>query len=297
MRNQYTLLSVLLGLMVVLAGCTGVNTFSSAARSGDTVALGLGWQQDLNRNNVVSVSIVDNSGVETIYAPGATEIRAIFNNYPDPISNLVVGAETQQFIVGTESLWGITIDGQVTNGDRDWSETFMVMDLPTGMIDGEATINVQTATGLIGPIKVLIITDPDTGTGGGRNDLAAQELTINETHIRSLERAAHYTVTFNSSTGEIPHGIQIDMSHDPGVGVAYVANPRGDIKNINWTDDGTNLRVVLLPTRDTTLGKLIYFKFYVAGEISGLQEVAGTIRAFDINGNEITTGVITANIN
>jgi hypothetical protein len=77
-----------------------------------------------------------------------------------------------------------------------------------------------------------------------------------------------------------------------GVGRAYVVNPIGYIKNASWTDDGTNMKVILLPVRDGEITTMEDFKFYVAGGITGLQFASGGTslvgaQAFDIDGNPV----------
>jgi len=293
MRNQYFIPAVLLLLLTILTGCTGVQTFGTAARAGDTIALALGWNQGLSRQNL-SITITDSNDVSNIYNPGDPAVRAIINNYPDPVSNLVVGNETGQNIVGLETLWGTLIDGSVTGGDKDWSQSIVFLDLPAGMATGIATVDVSTTDGLIiEPISVEIL----GGSGSAHTFSNREGLGITASHLKSLERTTHYTITFQDS-GVIPHAIQLDMIHNPdvdngGVGRAYVVNTRGDIKNVSWSDDGTSLRVLLFPTKNQTLSDLIRFKFYVAGGITGL--VNPVVQAFDINGNEVTG--ITANIN
>ncbi len=291
MQNRYFLYSVLLFLVTVLPGCTGIQTFGTTARAGDTVALALGWNQEISRQNLI-VTITSADYTPYTYNPGDPAIRAIINNYPDPVSNLIVGTETGQNITGQETIWGALISGSVTAGDKDWSQSIVLLDLPLGMALGTATIDISTTDGLtIAPISIEIL----AGNGSPHTFGNQEGLTISAGHLKSLERSAHYTITFLGST--VPHAIQLDLVHDPdanngGVGRAYVVNPRGDIKNINWSDDGVNLRVILLPAKNQTLSDLLHFKFYIAGGITGLQ--TPVVQAFDINGNPVTG--VSANI-
>jgi len=288
MRNRYHLYGALLFFVTVMAGCTGTQTFGTAARPGDTVALGLGWNQELSRQNLI-VTITAADGASYIYNPGDPAVRAIINNYPDPVSNLVVGSQTGQNIVGNETIWGTLIDGSVTGGDKDWSQTVVFLDLPVGMATGIATVDISTPGGLaIAPIAVEIL----AGSGSAHTFTNREGLTISPAHLKSLERASHNTITFQGST--VPYAIQLDIVHDPdvdrgGVGRAYVVNTRGDIKNVSWTDDGTNLRVILLPANNQTPSDLLHFKFYVAGGITGLQNPV--VQAFDSNGGVLVSGV------
>jgi hypothetical protein len=233
-----------------------------------------------------------------------SDIRAIFNSYPDPVSQLIVNKETGLGASAAANL----IEGVVTFGDKDYSETILVMDLPDAMALGTATISVTDEFGApiinpyngnslpITPASVEIIAT----TGGMRDNFANQEgLTVFANYLKAQERAPHYVVSFQGTT--VPHAIQLDLSHDPdidngGVGRAYVVNQRGDLKSINWYDDGIgNLRVIILPSKSATLADMVNLKFYVAGGIANLAVVPASMQAFDINGN--TVPGVTAHVN
>jgi hypothetical protein len=116
---------------------------------------------------------------------------------------------------------------------------------------------------------------------------------MNTNHLRYMERGAYYTVNFSSS--EIPHAIQIDLVHDGG-GYPYVVAPRGDILSATWSDDGTNLRVILIPSGSSTLQDIKHFKFYVPAGNNGLTNLAlDAVSAYDINGQGLVNPV-TVNI-
>ncbi len=285
-------------LAAALAGCTGVTSFGLTARAGDTVALPLGWQQNLSRKDV-RVTITDSSSAQFTYLPGDPSVRSIFNSYPDPISNLIVGGETGQPGLGGSLAGSATafVDASVTAGDKDYLQTFMLLDLPMGMSVGTANISVtdpagnpipnpSTASGSIDPLAVEIV----AGVGTPNQLLAQEGLQVIEGYLVALERTAHYTVTFSGST--IPYAIQLDMVHAPdvdngGTGKAYVVNPRGDLKSVNWHDDGTNMNIIIMPARDRTLSDIKQFKFYIAGGITGLS--VSQIQAFDMNGNMLSS--------
>jgi hypothetical protein len=109
-------------------------------------------------------------------------------------------------------------------------------------------------------------------------------------------------VTFAGS--QVPAAIQLELSHDPdrdavgGSGQAYVVPPRGDLKSFAWTDTGTTMRVLITPTWQKTPEDisrtsgdpetLKWFKFYVAGDITGLQIVSNSVQAFDSDGGPVT---------
>ena len=271
------------GLLLVLplvSGCTGVNTFGTAARAGDTVVMALGWNLELSRAGIDYITITDAAGGSLVLTPDDPSVRSVFNAYPDPVSRLLVDAEK-----GNPSLMSMLIEGSVTAGDKEYSETMLMLDLPQGLSPGEASIVLTMTNGeVLGPVRVVVL----PGTGGAAAFENQEHLSVGANHLRALERAPHYTVSF---TGDVlPYGIQVDLVHDPdataaGAGLPHVVNPRGDVKNLSWFGDGTSLRVVLLPTRERVPSSLAQFKFYVAGGITGLEVV--DVRGFDVDGHPV----------
>lgn len=268
-----------LGLLAVaaLSACTGVNTFTTAARPGETVALAIGRQHELKRSNV-TVTITPATGSPIVYAPLDTRVRSILNLYPDPVSIAVV---TDRTVEPTST--GSAINSWVTYGDPDWWQTFMLVDLPAGIAPGTATISISDSLGaIITPARVEVL----TGTSNKNAfvfkqfgiDFSADSVsapTIRAT--KDFERASQYVVDFAGTT--IPHALQIQFSHTSGVGAAYVVNPRGDLKNVTWSDDGTNLKVFVTPSTGLTTTQIKDFKFYVAGGLTGLTK--SDLKAYD----------------
>jgi len=277
--------------------CTGMQSFTTTARPGETVALGLGWRHELTRDNLTVTITAADSTVFTLN-PSDPAIRAVINNYPDPISNMRVGYETNQNIVGSETIWGLLIEGNITNYDRDWSQKFVLLDLPSAITAGTASIDVSVAlagggTEIILPQNIEILDSAVVGTSVANPFINWDGFAVSAGALQAMERANHKTISFSGTT--LPHAIQLDLTHDPdldsnppGVGRAYVANAGGDVKNVHWTDDGQNMRVILTPARDQSITDWNDFKFYIAGEITGLAVVPASAQAFDINGVPIT---------
>ncbi len=287
--RPYLLLSIIIA-STIFTGCVGLNTYPKVARAGDTTAISAGWKHYFTRDNI-TVTITPSSGVPTIYLPNDPAVRAAVNFYPDPVSSLVVSSETGQDITPYATTYAALVNVNTTDGDKDWWQTTVFIDLPSSLSTGSATIDITTPEGEAISTMVEII-----GGIGEPESFSTQEFgALNVNHLSSLERANHFVVASGGLT--VPHAIQVDMTHDPdaasgGVGVPYVINTRGDLKNIIWKDDGVNLRVILTPTKTMTLTDMKDFKFYVAGDITGLQVVG--VSAFDINGSPVTG--VTANV-
>jgi len=279
--NRQLTTSLILVLLAV-AGCTATTPFPIAARPGDTVVLPIGWNKNLTRQNI-TITITPTSGATITYTPNDANIRTIVNMYPDPASRLVVGTETQQSLGVDADVYGGLINDAVTNNDRDWWQTIVYFDLPPSIAPGMASVDVAGPSGsvLTAPATIEILAGVGKPYDGGDTLFSSQE---KQSILTALERTDHYTVNFVAST--VPHSIQVEFSHAAGTGKAWIVNPRGDIKNVVWSDDGVNLRVLLVPTHGETLAHLSHFKFYIAGGITDL--LLTHVKAYDVNGIPVT---------
>jgi hypothetical protein len=283
---------VLATVVLAAAGCAGTVPLNSAYRAGDTVELAAGWQQNFDRSEL-TVTITGSDGVPVVYQPGDPAIRAIINVYPDPLSYLVVGSRTG---LNTGYNYGSTygaVINDLTTSDPDWWQTSVLVDLPSSLPVGTANVMLQSASGAsYGPIPVNIIAGQ-----GSPSTFAAQLLgPMTPVQLQSVERAPKYTISFSGGS-TLPAALQIQLTHNPassagGVGTPFVVNPRGEMKNVSWTDDGTNLRVIMLTSGDGTSKDpdlsnygWKYFKFYVTGGITNL--VVTSVKAYDSSGNPI----------
>lgn len=276
--RTYATLTAVVGALI-LGGCAGTKAFTTAARSGETVTLAVGWNVNINRSNL-SATITPPGGGAINYSIGDSRIRAVFNTYPDPVSRLVVGTETNQSLGYNANTNGTMLDATVTNYDKDWAQTMVLLDLPSGMSPGAATIDLKTGSTVVSShqIEVLAGTSSANTFQGSTGALSAQQLA-------TLERTTASVVTFSATT--VPHSIQIDITRNVGVGVPWVANSRGDIKNISWSDNGSRIRVIITPVGGQALSHIEQFKFYIAGGVTGLSTTP-VVTAYDVNGNVVS---------
>ena len=144
MSISHLFVRLLLVMLPFVAGCTGINSFGTAARAGDTVVMAMGWQLGLTRAAIDHIAITDSTGGTVVLAADAPAVRAIFNAYPDPVSRLLVGAE-----LGNPSLYSSLIEGAVTSGDKEYSESMIMLDLPQGLNPGQAQITVSMLDGRV----------------------------------------------------------------------------------------------------------------------------------------------------
>lgn len=276
----------------ILAGCVGTDSFTRTARPGETIALSAGWQQELTRSDL-TVVITPASGVPFTYNPGNSQVRTIFQGYPDPVSKLVVsdraGVEYPNAGVFNNPV-GPSYGQLVRNGtagENDWSDTIIFMNLPRTISPGPATIALRKAgVNIITPANVEIL---PVAAGGG-NAFTMSNYSGLSGPIRSIERAPHYIVRFTGPSGVIPHSIQADfvrtLAETETGGTAWVTHPRGDIQSTMWSDTGSLIKVMVTPVKGTTTNLLTDFKFYVTGAVTSLG--VNSVKAYDIAGNPLT---------
>ncbi len=282
-RNLFILMTIIVGFLVT--GCTGLQTFTTAARPGDTIALTMGWNQELSRDDL-TVTITPAIGDPVTYLPGNPAVRALINLHPDPISRLIVERETGDFS-DNGYFYSVLMENTVTGPDKDFFQKVLLMDLPSGIASGTAAVSFSSSGGESLPSQYVEIL---SGTGT-RNNFQIQEglsPTLGQQLVLA-ERASHYTVSFSGTV--VPHAIQVDLTHDAdeslgGTGVPYVVSTRGaDKKGAYWSDDGSSMRVILIPN-NSALGDLVNFKFYIAGGLQNLQ--VASVSAYDIDGNPVS---------
>lgn len=280
-------------LLLGVVACTGTQSFGLAARAGDTVAFALAHNQTLTKDNI-QVTITDSAMTQFVYLQSDPAIRTVFNMYPDPVSRLVVGRDTNQSLgIGAAGL-AFNINNAVTGQDNDWSMSSVFIDLPASMATGTAEVTFaddlgQPILSLGTQVKHIV---EIIGTGGTPQTFETHEFsTIGAIALPSLERADHYVITFSSAANV--DAIQLDLSHNPdstagGIGVAHAINTTGNLKSIHWYDDGTNMRVILTSAKQPSTLSIKDYKFYVAGDITGLIIVPSSVAGFDSNGNVVS---------
>ncbi len=282
--------NVFLGVlaMVIIAGCSGTRTFHEYARAGDTVAIGAGWKENFSRDRISVYITPSDSSPDIVLGPDDPAIRAVVNFYPDPLSSLVVSDRTNQDLTPFAQLYGSNVNNNFTDGETNWFQTVVFVDLPPSLPPGLTKIYIDDPSGDFAQSTLEIV----SGVGSPNSFSAESSGALTRNHLAVMERTSYYKVSFSGPV--VPHAIQLDLAHGPdkdsgGVGKAYAVNPISGVKSVTWTDDGTSMRVILLPAASSSLSSFNDFVFYIAGGIQGL--LPGTITAFDIDGNEIA-GVV-----
>ncbi len=283
MNRDITKILALLISLLLLSACSGDKTFNDYARAGDTVAIAAGWKQNFNRENI-TVTITPSSGSLIVIPPGDPAIRASINFYPDPLSSAIVSRETGIDMSLYAQTYAQVVTANFTNDDKDWYQTTVYIDLPLTLPFGTTAIEITNPQGAIATSIVEII----DGTGTPSTFTAVNDLDLTLEMLNAFSRVQNYTINFSGS--EIPYAIEIILMHDPdstagGTGKAYAVNPLGYKKNLHWSDNGTTMKAMLMPTTNAIPNHINDFKFYVAGNMSNLSVFS--VNAFDINGNSV----------
>lgn len=114
-----------------LSGCTGVNSFPSAARAGDTVTLALGSQDGMTKANTRVAFVSDATGARFDLT---SQVRAILRLYADPTSE-VYHTNAAGFGMGALLVKSLQHDPWLT---------VMVLDLPPDLPVGHGTLHIST---------------------------------------------------------------------------------------------------------------------------------------------------------
>lgn len=299
-RKNHAWLGTLCLASLIFAGCTGLQSFTTSAKPGETIALAAGWQPQVTRNNL-TVVITPESGAPITYLPGDQRIRTVFQSYIDPLAKILIADKAN--ITYPDAGWPSYPTNEnnpisfgplspenggsvryATGGVNDWFDTFVLLDLPTTLPPGMATVDLSSDGTPIGnsvTVEVLSGTPAPRNRfvmGGAWNSLPGW--------IRSIERAPHFSIQFTGPAGVIPHSIQADFARTLAAsGNPWVTHGRGDISNISWADNGTLLKVMQTPVTGKTTNLLSDFNFYVTGAVTAL--TVNTVKAYDINGNPL----------
>jgi hypothetical protein len=282
-------------LSLVLASCGGKSTFHEYARAGDTVAVPVGMKPDFSKDNI-TVTITPSSGPDIVLSATDPSIRSVINFYPDPVSNMLVsraiGEDTSPFSQDYAYTTGVS-----ANSDKDWFQTTIFIDLPATLPTGLTQIEINNSLGASHSATMNII----DGVGTPHNFKTTNNgLPLSSDMLDSLARANH-TIIITDSSSSIPYAIEVTLTHDPdvtqnGSGKAFVINPLGYLKNLSWSDDGINMKIILMQSKDGIIDDMKDYKFYVAGTATNLQFVS--VQGYDVNGNNltgVTTSLITSN--
>ena len=171
-----------------LQGCTGVNTFPTIARAGDTVSVMIGGSEAAS-TNTVGVSLVAPNRTYDLQGEGF--VRSVFNLRADGRAD---GMHYSPGFFDVENAW---------NKGHEPIQTVLVFDVPTDAAPGPATLVValnasDDSSGVTSPfeISIDIIDGAGTSTDFLRQDFSNVSQAVS---FASLEPAPHAKISFGKS--------------------------------------------------------------------------------------------------
>jgi len=281
--KNISLIFAILIIPIFLSACGGLRTFHEYARAGDTVAVAAGMKPDFNKDNI-TVTITPSSGSTIVLAADDPAIRGIINLYPDPISSMKISKE-----LGTNLTTNAISYADTTltsaNYDNDWYQTSVFLDLPDNLPLGLTQIDITNELGTFHSATLDIV------EGVGEPNAFSTDLfdvNVDSNMFDSLARTDHATIFLQSEI--IPAAVELLFTHDPdisvgGSGQAFIVNPLGHRKNLRWSDDGTNLKILMIESKPGIIDNINDYKFYITGTATNLQFVS--LQGFDNNGQII----------
>lgn len=287
---------VILGIvgvvLLMLQGCTAVNTFPTVARAGDTVSVMIGGSENA-RKDTVDVILTD-SNLQQWDLQSLGLVRSVFNLRADARSE---GMHYSSYLESYSS-W---------SKGHEPVQTVLVVDIPSGVALGNATLMVDThvtddSSGFFPPYTVNIEVISGTGVSDSfdRRDSSAGILPVD---FEKLEPAPHAKISFGTD-GSILGAVSLIIDFDESIvnpddlniyvpestvrGSFISTGSFGEAQRmVYWRQDGQQLYIdVTAPQGIKTTYLMIYIVHPRGLEASpGLSLVSSQI--YDIDGNEI----------
>jgi hypothetical protein len=131
--------------LLFLQGCVAVQTFPTAARSGDTITLAVGSPEGMTKDNTTAQFVHNNTSIDPI----DLTVRSVIRLRPDNTSDVAL------FNINIRSISGYTKHSA-------WLSV-LVLDLPPNMPTGDGVINISTPASYFGlniadkPVAIKIL--------------------------------------------------------------------------------------------------------------------------------------------
>ena len=293
--DTYTTLKKMLILFICavsLISCGALRTFHEYARAGDTIAVPVGTKANFSKDNI-TVTITPSVGDIIVLNATDPKVRAIINFYPDPISSMIVSREIGTSLTPFATTYADTM--LFTAGsDKDYFQTVVFVDLPATLPIGLTQVEISNGLGEFHQATLDVV--DGVGAANSFNSDFNSGLMLDANMLDSLARTSHTTVNIDSAV--IPHAIEISFTHDPdasigGTGKAFVVNPLGYRKALHWSDDGTNMTIIMNESKAGLIDHMNDYKFYITGTVTGL--LFATVNGYDVNGDLLTGVTATTN--
>ncbi|VAW69808.1 hypothetical protein MNBD_GAMMA10-2479 [hydrothermal vent metagenome] len=279
--------------IILLQGCTAVQTFPNVAREGDTISLAVGSPRNMTRANTTAI-FTDADGLSKNIT---ANIRAIFRLYPDPASRV--------YMPGVSGITNL-VD---SSGHSPWI-TVVALDLPSEIASGPGEIQFTTSATYpaIGshindfPISIMIIEGVGSANSFnyefGVNSPRTGDLKILESQPKAVFGPVYpdpscpcpdyavieVRVAIPTASGVLSNKFIRVLAED-----LTVKTESGRNVSYSVSGDGSELIVAFTSVEE----KLKYYEAQfsvVLHELDSFTDVPiiNSIRYFDINGDEVT---------
>ena len=206
MRASKGLVVAMLAMLAVLPACTGVNTFPTVARAGDTVSVMIGGSE-LARKETVSVTLTD-AASQTWDLKSLGLVRSVFN------------LRTEGTAYGMHYSPYLNVYMPWFSGHEPL-QTVLVTDLPSNVTPGQAALTVtlnatDNSSGAGDPFVVKL--DVISGTGSSDQFLRKQTgVGTVPVDFTQMESAPHAKISFASASGLIIGAASLTLSFNSTV--------------------------------------------------------------------------------
>jgi len=240
---------------------------------------------NFNKDNI-SITITPSSGLPIVLSSDDPAIRGIINLYPDPISSMKISPQLNQDITPSARAYADTTRF-TANGNNDWYQTSVFMDLPISLPVGLTQIEITNGLGSSHSATLDIIEgigQPNTFS----TDSSAVDL--DKAMFDSLARISHKT--FNLQSEILPSAVELLFEYPADMperirDKIFVVNPLGERKNLHWSNVGVNLKILITESKGGVIDNINDYKFYITGTASNYLTFV-SLQGFDIDGYPIS---------
>ena len=286
-------------LLAILQGCTGITTFPSIARPGDSLAIMLGGSEQVNKDNI-DVTLIQGASSWDLADPNGdldrsdSMIRSVFEVRTDGRAEGLIynnpSTMTQIWTFGHEPV-----------------QSIMIVDLPTDVLPGAAQLNVTINTpdnasgvNLNFNIDLTVVDIPGSTGASDPFDMRTVLGTVGA-NLGDLEPAPHAKISF-TPLNKLVYAVSIEIDFneivvapddlhvyipEAIVGGSLGANQRMAI----WHQDGDRLYIDIIAPGGI---QSRYLKIYVMHPSSVTLDpgfMLGSIIFYDQDGNDVTSTI------
>lgn len=293
--NNIELLKAAIFLIIIsiIQSCASVSTFPTIARAGDTVSIMIGGSEKANKTSI-SVILEDSSGLNWNLTDLGL-VRSVFN------------LRTEGRAVGNH--YSTYLESYISweNGHEP-VQTVLVIDIPDGVSNGYATLNIDTnvdddSSGISLPYTVNVEIVPGVGSS---DQFLRQSFVGNQYDVdfSRLEPAPHAKITYGVDAAQKIGAVSLVVDFDetvvnPDDLNVYVpqSNVRGDFlsngafgdkqRMVYWRHDNQKLFLDIVAPQGIDMTYLLAYIMHPPGVVGNPNFTLVSSKTYDVAGNEL----------